>query len=287
MALNSANTPELTAEEVSTILTTPLEQESRFLAAGPQIFDAAGPLRVPTLPAPSADALAFVGQGEKIPETDYDFGEVQLLPSTMKAVKALTLFSNELARQSVVALDTVLQARMVADVAAKVDAQFLGNTGDGVTTPQGLFAWKGTQDVKVTGALTIDAVLDAQGLALAANVNPEALVMFIRPEDYIAVRGQKDKNGQYLVQPDLQAGGLVSPILGANVLVSSRIPDGRAAIVDMSKVAVARDVAPQVKILDQTYGDTDQQAIRVVTRMDAKPLTPEAVITFSGVGVSA
>lgn len=287
MALNSTNTPELTPEQVSTILTQPLEQESRFLAAGPQIFDTAGPLRVPSLPSPAADALTFVGQGEKIPETDYDFGEVDLMPSTMKAVKVLTRFSNELARQSVVALDSVLQARMVADVAGRLDAQFLSATGDGVTTPQGLFAWKGTQSVAVKGALSLDSILDAQGLALASNVNPDALVLFVRPEDYMAVRSAKDTDGRYLVQPDAQAGGLVVPVLGARVLVSSRIPDGRAALVDMSKVAVARDVAPQVKILDQTFGDTDEQAVRVVTRMDAKPLTPEAVITFSGVGVKA
>lgn len=284
MALNSTNTPELTAEQVSTILTKPLEAESRFLAAGPRIFDTAGPLRVPTLPSSAGESLAFVGQGEQIPEQDYDFGEVQLMPSTMKSVKVLTRFSNELSRQSVVALDSVLQARMVADVAARLDAQFLGATGDGITTPRGLFAWAGTQDLAVTGELSLDSILEAQGLALASNVNPDGLALFIRSEDYMAVRGQKDADGHYLVQPDAQAGGLVVPLLGARVFVTNRVPAGRAALVDMSRVAVARDVAPQVKILDQTFGDTDEQAIRVVTRLDVAPLTPEAVITFSGIG---
>jgi len=48
-------------------------------------------------------------------------------------------------------------------------------------------------------------------------------------------------------------------------------------------VAVARDMAPSVKILDQTFGDYDQQAIRVVARYDAKPLNGEAVVTLEGV----
>ena len=287
MALNSTNTPELTAEQVSTILTQPLERESVFLNAGPQVFDTAGPLRIPALPDTKADTLTFVGQGEKIPEADYDFNEAQLMPSTMKAVKVLTKFSNELARQAVVSLDAALQARMVADVAAKIDAQFLSATGDGVSTPKGLFAWAGTQSVTVKGALTLDAILDAQGLALASHVNPDGLTLFIRPEDFMAVRRQKDGDGRYLVQPDAQAGGLVVPLLGAKVMVSTAVPTGRAALVDMTKVAVARDVAPEVKLLDQTFGEYDQQAIRVVTRMDVAPLKPSAVVTFSGVGSAA
>lgn len=287
MAQDTQNTSELTQEEVARILTAPLEQESVFLSVAQNIYDTAGPLRIPSLPDSKATALAFVGENEKIPEQDYDFGEVQLMPSTMKSVKVLTKFSNELARQSVVALDAALQARLVADVAAKVDAQFLSASGDGTTTPKGLFAWTGTQKVTVKGALTVDGLLQAQGLALAAHVNPDALTLFIRPEDYMAIRGQKDGDGRYLLQPDAQAGGLVIPVLGASVKVTDHVPSGRAALVDMSKVAVARDAAPAVKLLDQTFGDYDQQAIRVVTRMDAAPLKPSAVVTFSGLGSAA
>lgn len=288
MALSTVTASELTAEQVATVLTQPLEQESRFLAAVPtsNIYDTAGPLRIPSLPASAAETLPFTGENELIPEQDYDFGELSLLPSTMKSVKVITRFSNELARQSVVSLDAALQQRLVSDVAGRLDAQFLSATGDGVTTPRGLFAWADTQDVAVTGEMTIDHVLEAQGLALGSNVNPDGLAFFIRPEDYMAIRGQKDADGRFLVQPDVQAGGLVSPVLGATVYVSSRIPDGRAALVDMTKVAVARDVAPSVKLLTERYADYDQLALRTVTRMDAAPLTPEAVITFSGVGAA-
>lgn len=288
MPVSTSNASELTAEQVQTLLVQPLEAQSQFLAAGPTIFDTNGsPVRVPKFPGSVADSLTFIGENEQIPEADPDFDEVQLLPSTMKSVKVLTRFSNELARQSVVALDKVLQDRLVADVAAKIDAQFLSAAGDGISTPKGLFAWEGVQELASTGALNVDSILEAQGLALGASVNTEGLTLFIRPEDYMALRGQKDGDGRYLVQPDAQAGGLVVPILGAKVAVSKHVPSGNAALVDMTQVAVARDVAPAVTLLDQTFGDFDQQAIRVVTRMDLGALNPEAVVKITGITAAA
>lgn len=287
MAQSTANTAELTQEQVSKVLTKPLEKKSHFLANIPaaNIYSVAGPLRIPKLPTSEADVLTFTGENELIPEQDYDFGELSLLPSTMKSVKVLTKFSNELARQSVVSLDAALQARMVADVALKIDGQLLSATGDGITTPRGLFAYQGTTDVAVAGAFSLDAVLEGQAAALVANVDPDAsaLTLFVRPEDYMAVRGAKDNDGRYLVQPDAQAGGLVVPLLGAKVAVTAAVPTGRAALVDMAQIAVARDVAPSVKLLDQTFADYDQMALRVVTRLDAGALNPEAIVTFSGI----
>ena len=282
MSISTTNASELTQDQVQTILVKPLEAQSAFLNAGPVIFDTDGsPVRVPKAPGSVADSLTFVAENAQIPEADPDFDEVQLLPSTMQSVKVITRFSNELARQSVVALDQVLKDRLVADVAMRIDAQLLGAAGDGVKTPKGLFAWTGTQSLTAGKSLTVDNILEAQGLALSANVNTEALTLFIRPEDYMELRKLKDADGRYLVQPDVQAGGLVAPILGARVSVSKSVPAGKAALVDMSQVAVARDVAPAVALLDQTYADFDQQAIRVVTRMDAGALNPEAVVKIS------
>lgn len=286
-AAGTTGATELTAEQVQKILVQPLEAASVFLAAGPRIFDTAGPLRIPK--APKASDVSFVGENELIPEVNPDFDEVQLLPSTMKSLKTLTRYSNELARQSVVALDAALKDRLVADVAAKVDAQFLSASGDGITTPKGLFAWAGTQNVAVDGALTLDHLLTAWGLALSANVNMGSLKWALTPGDFVALRKVKDTTGQYLLQVDPTADG-VFRLWGAPVIVSARIPNttgasptGRAALVDFSQIAVARDAAPSVKILDQTFGDYDQQAIRVTARYDAAPLNPEAVVTLTGI----
>lgn len=283
MAASTSTVPELTREQVSTILTQPLEQQSVFLSSGPVIFDTDGsPVRVPSAPSLTA-APSWVGENELIPEREAETDELQLLPSTMKSVKVITRYSNELARQSIVSLDAALRARLVTDVAAVMDAQFLGAGGDGVTTPQGLFGWEDTQTIAVGGVLDPDVILEAQALSLAANVDPSRLVLFVRPDDYMSMRGIKTTDGRYLIEPNAQAGGTIVPVLGAQVKISSRVPAGSAALVDMGSVAVARDLDPSVKVLTERYADYDQQAIRVVARYDAKPLHPEAVVTLTGI----
>ena len=287
MATSTTTAAALTAEQVSTILTKPLEQRSVFLAAGPTIFDTNGsPVRIPAMPASEQDELQWVGENELIPEVDPEFGETELLPSTMKSVKTITRYSNELARQSIVSLDKVLQDRLVADVAGKLDAQFLSAEGDGITTPRGLFAYEGVEDVAVSGEFNVDTLLAAQGVALESNVDLSRLALFVRPGDLMALRGLKDADGRYLLQWDAtEAGGY--RILGMNALVSAHVPEGRAAIADMSQIAVARDLAPTVKILTERYADYDQQAIRVVARYDAGPLNPAGIVTMSGIGGAA
>lgn len=287
MSTSTTTAAALTAEQVSTILTKPLEQRSIFLAAGPAIFDTNGaPVRIPAMPASEQDTLQWVGENELIPEVDPEFGETELLPSTMKSVKTITRYSNELARQSIVSLDKVLQDRLVADVAGKLDAQFLSAEGDGITTPRGIFAYTGVQDVAVSGEFNVDTLLAAQGVALESNVDLSRLALFVRPGDLMALRGLKDADGRYLLQWDAtEAGGY--RVLGMNALVSAHVPEGRAAIADMSQIAVARDLAPTVKILTERYADYDQQAIRVVARYDAGPLNPAGIVTMSGIGGAA
>lgn len=290
MALSSATAPELIQDAVSSILVQPLQAASQFFAAGPRIIDTAGPVRIPKMGA-TAVPTTFVGQNELIPEGDVDLEEIGLLPSTMKSIKVLTKFSNELARQSVLSLDSALKEKLVSDVAAAVDAQLFSAAGDGILTPQGLFAYAGTQDVAVGGVLTLDHLLDAQGLALGANSSLESSKWVLTSRDFIKLRKLKDTQGRYQLQPDPTAPGKFV-LFGLPVIVSNRVPNttgatptGRAALVDFSQIAIARDVAPAVTVLDQTFGDYDQQAIRVVYRLDAKPVNAAAIVTLSGITV--
>lgn len=288
MSLSSVNSPELVQETVSNILIKPLEAASLFLAAGPRIIDTAGPVRIPRLGSASVPT-PFIGQNELIPDGDVNFDEIGLLPSTMKAIKTLTKFSNELDRQSVVSLDVALREKLVTDVAAAMDAQLFSATGDGITTPKGLFAYTGVQTIAVGGALTLDHLLDAQGLSMGANSNLEASKWVVTSKDFISLRKLKDTQGRYQLQPDpTQAGKFL--LFGLPVIVSNRVPNttgvtptGRAALVDFSQITVALDVAPAVTVLDQTFGDYDQQAIRVVYRVDAAPVNPEAIVTLTGI----
>lgn len=289
MAVGTGTAGELTAEQVQKILVQPLEAAAQFLAAGPTVFDTNGsPVRVPKAPAAGDPAdLVWTGENEQIGEADPDFNEVELMPSTMKSIKVITRYSNELARQSVVSLDTAIRDRLVRDVAAKLDTQFLGAGGDGITSPQGVFGWTGVNTVAVAGPLTLDTVMDGYGLALAAGVDVDKMRLFLSAADYMALRGLKDSTGRYLIQPDASQGKILVPALGAQVHVSKHIAAGSAALMDMSQIAVARDLAPTVKILTERYADFDQQAIRVVTRYDAKPLNAEGVVTFTGIVAAA
>lgn len=280
MALSSTTADALVPEVVASILVQPLEAASAFLAAGPRIIDTAGPVKVPTMAG--ATTPSWHGQNELITEVDPTFGELSLLPSTMKAVKTLTRYSNELARQSTVNLDQALKDRLVKDVADTMDAQLFSATGDGVTLPRGLFAYTGVQEIDVAGALSLDDLIDAQGLLLAASANVTATKWVLRADTFTALRKIKGTDGNYIVQRDVtQAAGF--QLLGAPVIVTNRVPAGSAALVDFSQIVVARDVAPEVKLLDQTFGNYDQQAIRVVYRMDAAPANAEAIVTLTGI----
>lgn len=280
---NNTAAAELTRDQVANLLVAPLQQRATFLAAGPRIFDTDGsPVRIPKAPESVADDLGWTGENEQITEVDPDFDELKLLPTGMQSVKTITRFSNELARQAVIGLDAALQDRLVTDVATKLDTRFLSDSGDGTETPKGLFAYTESDGVQTSDATSwdLDAIMDAQGLALAANVNPDNLALFIRPDDFMTIRKATDDQGHYLLTPDPRTGGLVVPLLGAGVYVSNHVPENRGALVDMSQIAVARDMTPTVRVLRERYADYDQQAIRVVARMDMKPIHPAAVILF-------
>jgi HK97 family phage major capsid protein len=294
VALSTANATELTAEQVQKVLVQPLVGRSRFLSAVPEsnIIDTAGPLRLPKDGAETDPA--WHGQNEQITEVDPDFDEVALLPSTMKSIKTLTRFSNELSRQSVIALDAALKRRLVRDVATKLDKQLFSAAGDGTTTPRGLFAYAG-QSITAVGALTLDHLLDAEALVLGADVDPDdnGLRWVMTSREFAKLRKIKQGTGSnaYVVQPDVTKPGRFV-LFGYPVIVTNHVADttgtpntGNMALVDFSQIVVARDLAPSVKILDQTFGDFDQQAIRVVARYDTAPLNDEAIVKLTGITI--
>lgn len=287
MPLSTSTATELTREQVLTTLVKPLEAASVFLAAGPRIIDTAGPLRIPYGPDFGDDPVPMTGENELIPELDPTFDDMQLLPSTMKSFKVIHRYSNEVARQSVVALETVLRAGLVSKVAAQVDQALMGSTGDGITAPRGIGAYEGVQTVDVSTSiqgLRLDHVLQGQGLMLAANTSTTGLTLFCRVDDYMNMRLTRDLGANaWNLEPDVQSGKLVVPILGATVVPTDRIAAGTAYLVHMPSIIVARDVAPSVRILTERYADFDQVGIRVVTRLDAAPLHPEAVVKFEGI----
>ena len=285
MAKDTKNTGTLTREQVRVMLTEPLTRFSTFLAAGPSFYDTDGSkIRVPKGFTRTSDEILannWHGENEQINEIDpAEADELELLPDTMKSIKTLTRFSNELARQAVISLEQALQNRLVRDVADAFDRQFLSDGGDGVTNPMGMFAWPGVQEINAT-EFDLDTIMDGYGLFLGEYGHTEGLRLFIRSDDYMTLRKLKDGDGRYLLQPDMSTGGIIVPALGARLAVSNYIPEGNAALVNMSSVAVARDMAPTVTLLRERYADYDQQAIRVVARYDAGLEDERAMVKFN------
>lgn len=275
--------PELTREQVATTLVRPLEQASTFLSLGATIYDTAGPLRLPFVPVYPDTPVAMTGEAEPIPTLSADTRELQMLPSTMKSFKLIDRYSNELARASFVNLDAVLRSSLIAKVAALVDEQ-CGTTGDGVTAPKGLGAYAGVQELPVGGPLTIQHVLDAHGLMLEADAKTEGLTLLMRPSDYMVLRSHQDPiGGGYVVVPDVQRGGLVVPLLGAKVVLSKRVAEGTAYLLDPKAIAVARDVESKVRVLGELYQATGEVGISIETRLDAIPVVPDAIVRFTGI----
>lgn len=269
----------LLQSQVADLLVQPLEQQSTFLAAGPQIIDSSDQVRIPRLT--SGTTAAFVAEGAQIADGNVAFDEVTLLPSTLKGLKTIVRLSNELIRQSVVGLESVLRTRLVTDVGQALDAALWDGAGTS-NTIKGIFRQPGI----ATGVLNLsdpDSLIDGLATAQGNKVSPTHWVMTSSSwatlrKNKIAATGSK----QYLFDPNGGiAGGTELRLFGLKVIVTDNIPvataKARVALVDMSKVVVARDVNAEVKILDQTWGDYDSIGIRVVSRWDVALLQAKAV----------
>jgi HK97 family phage major capsid protein len=274
--VTSGNTT-LIQSQVASLLVQPLQQVSTFLAAGPVVLDSSAPLRVPRIA--SGTTAGFVAEGAQISDGSVAFDEVDLLPSTLKGLKVLVKMSNELIRTSVVGLDAVLRTRLVTDVGNALDAALWDGTGAS-NTIKGILRQTGI----TTGALDLtnpDSLIDGMAAAQAAKVMPTHWVM--TSSSFAALRKLKvgTTDARYLFDPSTIQNGTSFHLLGLPVIITDNIPavssKARVALVDFSKVVVARDVNAEVKILDQTWGDYDSIGIRVVSRWDTALLQPQAV----------
>ena len=266
----TATFPALQQSEIASLLVQPLESESVFLASGPKILDANGPIRIPRIA--SGLTVGFVGEGAQIPESSVGLDEVSMLPSTLKSLKVISRVTSEVLRSSAQSLDAILKARLATDTAKALDvALFTGNGNS--NTIKGLLNQPGVA-TGVLDATKTDSLLDGIGIARANEVRPNR--WFLSPADYLAIRKIKDTSGKYILQPDLTATGQ-EVLFGVPVTVSAQIPTGKAVLADMNMVAVARDMAPSITVDSSRYFDTDEVALRVVTRYDLALLQPKAV----------
>jgi len=277
----------LTTEEVAGLLVEPLLASAVVLRSGPRVFTSRGvPLNIPRITLLELDD-PWRSENTQIGEEDPTYGELTLLPSSLKSLKVLHRISNELARHAVTNIAEVLSVALVTRVANALDRAFL--VGDGAAnTVLGIANQTGVQAVNAVGAPSVDDLHDALGLAMGANATPSA--WFMNPRDLVALRKQKDTSGAYIVHPDPTLPGTFM-LLGVPVYVTTQMPktggaaanESRIVLADMTQVAVGRDEDLAVTLLDQTFAGFDQLGIRVTARFDAGLLNAEGVVVLNGV----
>jgi HK97 family phage major capsid protein len=101
---------------------------------------------------------------------------------------------------------------------------------------------------------------------VAAEVNPNQ--WFINGADFITLRKVKQASGskKYALESDLTKDATYR-LFGIPVTVTNKLPEGTAVLADMSQVAIARDLAPSVTVLNELYARTDETGLRIVTPM--------------------
>lgn len=283
---------ELTRPQVAELLVEPLLAAAVVLQAGPRIFDSAGgvPLRIPKI-ATWTLADPWRAENTAIAESDPAYGELVLLPSSLKSLKVIHRFSNELARHSVLGIANALQDALVRRIALALDGAFLVGAGT-ANTVLGLANQTGVQAMAAVGTPTVDDLYDAENLLMAANGDPATAVWFMAPRDLTSLRKQREGagTGAYLLQPSPTEAGRTT-LLGHPVYVTTQIPtnggagtnESRIILADMQQVAVGRDMDPTVKLLEERYGDFDQLALRVTARWDIGLLNAAGVVVLTGV----
>lgn len=275
MSESTTTNPTLVKDQVSSLLVQPLEAASVVLNSGPRIFDSSEPLKIPRLV--SSTSPGYVAEGAEIPDNhDVGFDEVSLMPTSRRSIKSILRFTNELARSANIGLDSVLKARLVNDVATKLDNELLAGTGSAGSIT-GVINQANVQ----TGELDVsdpDTFLDALALATAEEVVPNR--WFISGADFIAVRKLKDTSGKYLLESDLTKDA-THRLFGVPVTVTNKLAEGKAVLADMSQVAVVRDVNPSVTVLSERYAEFDEIGLRVVCRYDLGLLHPEGVVVLT------
>lgn len=271
--VNSTTTaPQLIEDQVKGILVEPLEAASVVLQAGPTVFNSSEPLRIKTL----EDGFnpGIVGENELIPDDGAaTFGEIKLMPTERKSIKAIIRTSNELIRQSTVGVSQTLQARLVKDVATKLDNELLAGTGanDGIT---GLINQPGLDTAPISLTDT-DPYLDALAALAAKEITPNRFIL--NGSDFFALRKIKDADGRYIVNGG-PAEGAPYKLFEIPVTITNKLAPGKGILANMNDIAVVRDIDPQVTILTERYAEYDQVGIRVVTRYDLGLLRKDSVL---------
>ena len=187
--------------------------------------------------------------------------------------------SNELLRQSVVNVESAFSMKLVRDVSDFLDAA-LWQGGTAVAgSPVGMVNFPNNVNAGTAAgtAITADTLYDMHELAMANNLADDALRWAMSPATFTIIRKLSDNYGQRILQPSLSEGA-PSTLLGRPYTVTNNVPDTDLLLFDRSQIAVGMDQRASITLLDQTYANYDEVAVRVVARYDTAAMNDEAVV---------
>lgn len=245
----------------------------------------AGSLGAVSLDGDLSDATWTTELATGAEDTGLTFGKRKLEPhSIAKRVK----ISNTLLRLSSRDVEALVRDRLAYKFGITMEKAYL--TGSGAGQPLGVFTASNdgiptSRDVSTgntTTAMTFDGLKKAK-YSLKAAYWPRAQWAF-HTDGVYQLDTIKDSNGQYVLQPDLRAGGTVDRLLGFPVNVSEYVPNTFTTglyvgiLADWSYYWIADALDMTVQVLKELYAETNQTGFIGRMESDGMPVLAEAFV---------
>jgi HK97 family phage major capsid protein len=215
-------------------------------------------------------SMAWVDEAEEIDDTDINFRQMHVI--TRKMARTIPI-SNELMRDSVMAIETTLTSMFGEAIAYSEDYHFL--RGSGVGQPLGIY---NSNCIIETDTAFSDPVTVAEILTMYKRLSEESkrrAVWIVHPmlQDNVFAINSTNSGTQPLVQDISQPA--MYRLLGLPILFSEKVPEltdqGGVLLADFSQYLIADSGSISLAMSDHKYFSSDQVAIRVTKRVDGQP----------------
>lgn len=234
------------------------------------MLDYSGDFSSGTSTALAGMSMAWVDEAEEIEDTDINFRQMHVI--TRKMARTIPI-SNELMRDSIMAIETTLTSMFGEAIAYSEDYHFLRGTGVG--QPLGVY---NANCLIETGTAFSDPVTVTQILTMYKRLSEESkrrAVWLVHPmlQDNLFAINTTSSGTQPLVQDISQPA--MYRLLGLPILFSEKVPEmvnqGGILLADFSQYLIADSGSISLAMSDHKYFSSDQVAIRVTKRVDGQP----------------
>ncbi len=215
-------------------------------------------------------------------DSTMDFGKRELNPHPL--AQSLRV-SRTLLRKSAIGAEALVRERLAYKLAVVEETAFM--TGTGANQPLGVFTASASgidtgRDVatgNTTTAVTVDGLKEAQ---FSMKQQYWGRLQWVFHRDTVKmIHKLKDGEGQYLLQPNIQAGA-VNVLLGFPINMSEYAPNTFTAglyvgmLGDFSQYWIADSLNVEIQRLDELYAATNQVGFISRIEADGMPVLAEA-----------